>query len=244
MGSFFQKSKLAALTTTGVFFGSFFVVNFFGDQELSEVGKTLLSILPPQGLTFASNNLMLLESNDLGVRFSNLNSLREEYRLFTYYWMTAISIVLFILAGLYLENVLPTSPGIRKSLWFPFTKSFWGMSSRRKNFSVDNQPTQRLFESTDSQLNAIRESYFEPRSHDEIEMRNNDQCVLVEGISKRFGKDKAVSHFTAEMYEGQIFALLGHNGAGKSTLVNILSGMLELDEGHAYIYGYDIKTQI
>ena len=42
------------------------------------------------------------------------------------------------------------------------------------------------------------------------------------------------------MYEGQIFALLGHNGAGKTTMISMLTGMLKPTEGFANVYGYDV----
>ncbi len=38
-----------------------------------------------------------------------------------------------------------------------------------------------------------------------------------------------------EMYNGQIFALLGHNGAGKTTTISILTGMLSASGGHAFL---------
>jgi ABC-type multidrug transport system ATPase subunit len=42
------------------------------------------------------------------------------------------------------------------------------------------------------------------------------------------------------MYEGQIFALLGHNGAGKTTTIQMLTGMVEPSEGEAFVYGYRV----
>ena len=42
------------------------------------------------------------------------------------------------------------------------------------------------------------------------------------------------------MYNGQIFALLGHNGAGKTTTISMLTGLLSSSEGAAEVFGYDL----
>jgi ATP-binding cassette subfamily A (ABC1) protein 3 len=42
------------------------------------------------------------------------------------------------------------------------------------------------------------------------------------------------------MYNGQIFALLGHNGAGKTTTISMLTGLIEANEGVAEVFGTDI----
>lgn len=42
------------------------------------------------------------------------------------------------------------------------------------------------------------------------------------------------------MYNGQIFALLGHNGAGKTTTISMLTGLIEATEGYAEVFGIDI----
>lgn len=36
----------------------------------------------------------------------------------------------------------------------------------------------------------------------------------------------AVNNLSFDMYENQIFCLLGHNGAGKTTTINMLDGLL------------------
>jgi ATP-binding cassette subfamily A (ABC1) protein 3 len=51
---------------------------------------------------------------------------------------------------------------------------------------------------------------------------------------------RAVDGVNLRMYEGQIFALLGHNGAGKTTTISMLTGMLRPTDGFASVYGYDI----
>jgi ABC-type multidrug transport system ATPase subunit len=54
---------------------------------------------------------------------------------------------------------------------------------------------------------------------------------------------KAVDGINIRMYEGQIFALLGHNGAGKTTTIQMMIGMVEPTEGEAFVYGYRVFSQ-
>ena len=42
------------------------------------------------------------------------------------------------------------------------------------------------------------------------------------------------------MFEGQIFALLGHNGAGKSTTISMLTGLIKKSRGKASCYEVDV----
>ena len=42
------------------------------------------------------------------------------------------------------------------------------------------------------------------------------------------------------MYEGQIFALLGHNGAGKTTTISMLTGIIKASLGQASVFGYNM----
>jgi len=51
-------------------------------------------------------------------------------------------------------------------------------------------------------------------------------------LKKEFGSKKAVNDVNLMIYEGDIFALLGHNGAGKTTTMNIITGLLMPDSGH------------
>ncbi len=49
-------------------------------------------------------------------------------------------------------------------------------------------------------------------------------------VSKSYGSNKALDHFSAVMEPG-IYALLGPNGSGKTTLMNILTDNLKADSG-------------
>ena len=54
--------------------------------------------------------------------------------------------------------------------------------------------------------------------------------LVINNVSKAYGSNKALQHFTAELEPG-IYALLGPNGSGKSTLMNIITDNLKSDEG-------------
>lgn len=63
----------------------------------------------------------------------------------------------------------------------------------------------------------------------------------MEELKKTFANGfQAVKGFNATMYNGQIFALLGHNGAGKTTTISMLSGLLSSTSGAAEIFGHDL----
>jgi general nucleoside transport system ATP-binding protein len=55
--------------------------------------------------------------------------------------------------------------------------------------------------------------------------------LRIENIHKRFGRVVANGGVSFDVWEGEIYALLGENGAGKSVLMNILCGLLTPDEG-------------
>jgi ABC-type branched-subunit amino acid transport system ATPase component len=61
------------------------------------------------------------------------------------------------------------------------------------------------------------------------------------GLTKAFGGVRAVDGLTVAIEAGRITALIGPNGSGKSTLVNLLSGMLPIDEGAVAVAGAELR---
>jgi ABC-2 type transport system ATP-binding protein len=75
------------------------------------------------------------------------------------------------------------------------------------------------------------------------QMADTQSAILVENISKRFGRVLALDDISLAVPEGDIFALLGPNGAGKSTLIDILCTITRPDGGRAEVAGVDVVRQ-
>lgn len=64
--------------------------------------------------------------------------------------------------------------------------------------------------------------------------------VEVREITKRFGDFTAVNGISFSVEHGEVFGLLGPNGAGKSTLIRMLTTLIPLTSGDAYVNGFDV----
>ncbi|HOJ51686.1 MAG TPA: ATP-binding cassette domain-containing protein [Syntrophales bacterium] len=66
------------------------------------------------------------------------------------------------------------------------------------------------------------------------------KVVEAQGLSRSFGRIRAVQDFTVTIEREEIFGLLGPNGAGKTTTINMLITILPPTAGRASIAGFDI----
>ncbi len=66
-------------------------------------------------------------------------------------------------------------------------------------------------------------------------------AIEVHQIVKRFGDFTAVDHVDMEIRHGELFGVLGPNGAGKTTLVRMLTGIVPITTGDAWVAGVDVK---
>jgi ABC-2 type transport system ATP-binding protein len=74
-------------------------------------------------------------------------------------------------------------------------------------------------------------------------MNETTPAVRAEGLVKSFGEQRAVDHVDLEVRSGQVFGVLGPNGAGKTTMLKMLATLLPIDDGHAEVFGHDVRRE-
>jgi hypothetical protein len=67
--------------------------------------------------------------------------------------------------------------------------------------------------------------------------------VRIDKVTKKFGDVYAVDNVSLDIFQGELFSLLGGSGCGKSTLLRMLAGLEQPTVGRIYIDGVDV-TQV
>ncbi|MGI9349839.1 MAG: ABC transporter ATP-binding protein [Amylibacter sp.] len=65
--------------------------------------------------------------------------------------------------------------------------------------------------------------------------------VQIRGLTKKFGAITAVNNIDLDIYQGELFCLLGGSGCGKSTLLRMLAGFEFPESGSISIDGIDMS---
>ncbi|KAL5467673.1 hypothetical protein EMCRGX_G031936 [Ephydatia muelleri] len=165
------------------------------------------------------------------------------YYAFVYMVLDAL---LYGVLAWYLDAVLRGNHGIPRKFYFFLLPSYWLggnkatsspcvpalMGSAAKG--ADNDDDDMLV------LNAPKEAE-----------RIGEDALVVDRLTKFFTtgflrkkKVAAVNQLSLKVKKNEMLALLGHNGAGKSTTINMLTGLLEPDEGNALFYGLSIMNDL
>lgn len=69
-----------------------------------------------------------------------------------------------------------------------------------------------------------------------------NNAIDIKGITKSYGRLRALDDVTFSVPEGSMFGLIGPDGAGKSTLYRILTTLARPDSGTATVAGLDIAA--
>ncbi|KAJ9453785.1 ABC transporter A family member 1 [Diplonema papillatum] len=242
---FFSKARIAAIAAPLLMFIT--VVPKFMIPDGTAVGtKALFSLLAPVAFSEATELLTIYETAGRGASFADLFT--DEYSFFLAIFMMLFDTLVYLFLFWYLDQVLPSEFGVKRSPLFLCTPGYWlGASSHPpQNPMLPSVPPQHV--DTDY-AQATREDL------------KRKEGVRIMGLNKRFTSADGMP-FTAvdnlgnglpggslgdgalTFYEGQIQCVLGHNGAGKTTLINLLTGMLPPTAGDCEIWGKSIATDI
>ena len=67
--------------------------------------------------------------------------------------------------------------------------------------------------------------------------------IEVQGLTKEYGRFRAVDDLSFRVAPGEVLGFLGPNGAGKTTTMRIVAGFLPPTAGRVLVCGADIETQ-
>jgi ABC-2 type transport system ATP-binding protein len=70
-----------------------------------------------------------------------------------------------------------------------------------------------------------------------------DVAIETHGLTKRFGRRRALDGIDLTIPPGQVFGYLGPNGAGKTTTIRLLAGLLRPTAGTATVLGLDVVRE-
>ena len=69
-------------------------------------------------------------------------------------------------------------------------------------------------------------------------------AIVVNNVSKSYGKVQALSDVSFAVSKGEVFGLIGPDGAGKTSMFRILCTLLLPEGGRATVDGYDVVAQM
>jgi ABC-2 type transport system ATP-binding protein len=70
-----------------------------------------------------------------------------------------------------------------------------------------------------------------------------DHVLVIDQLTKKFGKFTAVDNISLHVKRGEIFGFLGPNGAGKTTTIKMIAGLLQPDKGKIFISGRSLAKE-
>src|SRR6266702_474103 len=76
-----------------------------------------------------------------------------------------------------------------------------------------------------------------------IAMQSQALAIEMAGLTKQFGRHRAVDTLHLAIKQGTVFGFLGPNGAGKTTTIRMLLGLIRPTSGSGRILGHDILRE-
>jgi ATP-binding cassette subfamily A (ABC1) protein 3 len=184
-------------------------VSFFGSSFSSSSSAKGVCLFSPACLGSSIFTLSELEKAQLGVNIDTAPSVVYTISFAQTIGFYVLDIVLYMLLTWYFDKIIPSEYGTTRPWYFLFQRRFWCGNSSPKGYSLVNADFEELHD-------ADIPSLYERKAADNANVKG----VMIRRIAKEFalaGKEafRAVNEVSLDMFEGEVFSLLGHNGAGK-----------------------------
>jgi len=134
--------------------------------------------------------------------------------------MLAIDLFLFVLIGLWLDNVMPKQIGQQKSCCFCLSPTYWGCCGLKKRRDVDDDEEARKvsladrlqldipggefdFDDDNFEARHLKKGNYEPVSVETAKLELKNKYLMVRNLHKVYpGGLKAVAGLNLKMYAG------------------------------------------
>lgn len=220
LSNFFKQAKTAGLV--GMLSMTVISLSIFAIKDLTSGAiKGLCSLISPLAACFALQTTLAIDATE-GLHWKQFVSVSDGFSPLAATGMLLFDAVLYFILTLVVDMVIvPSEKGL---LDFCKIKLSGSLHEDRSRIETTDAA---ICEEVSAELAAKK-------------------ALSVISVEKTFGSGAKAKHalkgVSFDLYEGQIFALLGHNGAGKSTMHTIVSGHIRPTKGTVSIYGHDVTT--
>jgi len=227
---FFTRSKIAS-TVGGLLLIALLAPTFAVSASTSSSALIGYSFSPVTCFSLTMYLIFQLESTSIGAHWNNVWLKFLGYSIGEGMWLLLVDFLLYLTIAIYLSYVLPSTYGVPRKWYFLCQPSFWRGSSKRRSQSEVKQTEEE---------DILHQKHFEECATDA------KVGVAIRHLRKEFPNTNtvAVNDLSLNMYNGEIFALLGHNGAGKTTTISMLTGMFPPTSGDAQLGDKWITTDM
>lgn len=205
--------------------------------NLSQYWQNCFCIISPSCLNISINALAKYESSLIGLQWNNISDVYSDFQFQTSIIMFFIDYVVYVLVAVYLDKVLPTKYGTkRESFYYCCLPSFWNCNkccfnaNSNGNKSYKHQSSINLDHISTNDVHLLTSPLYAelpdspncnnnpsdiPKSgaFENVNINANKKAsVSLRNLTKIFGSHKAVDAVSLNLYQGEVFCLLGHNG--------------------------------
>ena len=197
--------------------------------------KLILCIVPICNLSFTFDNIIKYHTlQDFPFSIITLRINGTNYLINT---IILIIECLFFILLIYLKKK-STEYGITI---FGFIKYYFKNLKNRNNayYLIDTNNENHLINEENNEKENLLINH-EELSEKNLLLKQGNDYLKIENISKNYGNLKAVKQFSGVFFKNEIFVLLGPNGAGKTTLIKMITDAEIPNEGDIFLNGKSI----